>query len=194
MRMSSSKVTTMSTRWVWLLVLLLSHPTIALADSKALQNQVVLSLGLATPAMSADQRKAFAEKALDYWRDIERRIPTNSPAESEWLQAELDTADEVRLARALGSAEWARLKLTNWADDCVSIFQNLVNAVGADKGLEFYLWLKATTCYANVESTSYYLKRAGLTSGNGNEEFAVDLYTVVFQTITGKLANALFAE
>ena len=71
--------------------------------------------GWAAPA----QRSALVAAVAAYCTDIERAFPQNSPAEDQWLTAEVDAGGE-RLMRAVRSAEWGRRQAKNFTTACAT--------------------------------------------------------------------------
>jgi hypothetical protein len=151
--------------------------------------QSALGVVLAGDFRSAATRKELATAALDYWRYFDSNVPRNSPDTEKWLQAER-AASVARLGRAMSSPEFALRELANLSSNCVGHFEKLLTAIGVNKSVELYLWLKAIDCYANI-STLYYLRQAGLQNGDNNGAFDMTAFGIMIQTISGDVADGV---
>lgn len=167
---------------------------LAFASTVELERAVALALHLSDSGpMPPEQRRELVAASLAYWRHFDGRIPRNSPADDEWLSAELDTTDMARIVRATNSPAYALRELAFWSTHCVEFFQYLSEAIGTDKTFELYLWLKATQCYSRAD-TGRQLRTAGLSDGTNDGAFKMLTFSLVLSTITGKLANTIVDE
>jgi len=83
------------------------------------------------------RRMALVTAVAAYCADVERIFPQNSPAEDQWLKAEVDAGGE-RLMRAVRSAEWGRRQAKNFTTACaawVPVFKVPGNSARALTGL-----------------------------------------------------------
>jgi hypothetical protein len=65
----------------------------------------------------SQDRSALVQAVVDYCSEVGKVYPRNSPAEDEWLNAEL-LAGGSRTERALASAELGRRKAANFVTEC----------------------------------------------------------------------------
>lgn len=166
----------------------------AQASTDEMMRAVLDALGpFYAQTMLANERRSLAQANLDYWGSFDSRIPRNSPSEQEWLTNELDTRDSQRIVRAMNSPEYARSNLSRLSSLCVALFKELVPIIGNNSRYEMYLWLKTTQCFYNAD-TATYLRIAGLSNGKLDGSFKMIFFSMVLDTITGKLANTLASE
>lgn len=163
----------------------------AMATTEALQRQIfnTATVPQGTTAMGVAARRAFAEAALAYWKDFDRRIPRNSPSDQEWLESELGTNDSARLGRALNSPQYALWLLSRDSSDCVMLFETIVPLIGGDRLTETYYWLKTTSCWQDASDTAQYLRNAGLSNGRLDDTFKMQFFSYALSATNGAVAN-----
>ena len=142
--------------------------------------------------MGPDQRLRLVDTAIAYWKSFDDRIARNDPAQEAWLKGEFSSQDQARLGGALASPIYARSQLVDLGKRCIAIFESLKTAVGGDKVLELYLWIKSTQCYSG-EFTGEYLQRVGLSDGRADGSFKMTTFPMMLNVITGKLSNSIVA-
>lgn len=68
-----------------------------------------------TPANRVELSRRFE----DYCREVLDTVPTNTPAEDAWVNAESNTSDTNRITRLVASKEWARHQLRETFSECL---------------------------------------------------------------------------
>lgn len=137
-------------------------------------------------------RKDLANALLQYWQNFNSRIPRNSPSEAEWLKQELSSNELERGTRAINSVAYGLDQLTYIAENCEAITKQLSKTVGTNQAQELYLWLKFTQCYSDEIFRD--LELAKLSNGRADGDFKMQSFGLLFQAITGKVANSLINE
>lgn len=169
-------------------------PLAAFASTADLDRVVLVSIPLTQGNLTPTERRDIAEQSLAYWKSFDSRVPRISPADRKWLEKELSTTDTKRLSRAVNTPQYALSEVEFQASNCMDLFEKLVPAVGSDKFLEMYLWLKTVSCYAKADQTGQYLQQAGLSNGNVNGPFSYLHFGILLDLITGRIANSIAAE
>lgn len=165
----------------------------AWGSTAELSKSLTLALGLSNQTtMPADERMALVEAAIRYWQNFNDRIPRNSPADAAWLKAEMGTTDTERIGRVISTSQYALMRLVDMSEQCLGTHRLLATHVGGDKATEMYLWLKAAPCYAD-RGAVHYLAQADLSDGTYDGAFKMATFGIVFDQITGKIANSVYS-
>ncbi|MDX0760009.1 hypothetical protein GOD62_29340 [Sinorhizobium medicae] len=173
---------------------ILVFPTSIEASDQQLDTAVMRATHFARAPMPAADRRALAQAALAYWKSFDSRVPRNSPAVAEWLSKEMDTTDSGRIGRVASTPEYALMELAETSQECVALFQHLVNGTAGNHFTELYLWTKTLSCYKSPDSLLQYLQRAGLSNGRYDGEFSVQHFGFYHDAVTGYIANAIVTD
>ncbi len=165
----------------------------AAASTKNLDDSVLRAVHLGDLQTSSfAHRKELAGALLQYWQSFNERLPRNSPENFAWLKTELSKSDNQRLSQALSSPQYALFHLESVAENCEKISADLVKAVGLNKTMELYLWLKFTQCYS--QDISAYLQQAKLFDGESESGYRMRSFGSLRHAVVGKIANSLIAQ
>lgn len=173
---------------------LLLLPSTGWTSTKELDTAVMRATHYNIKEMPKTERQALARSALTYWQSFDARIPRNSPQVAEWLTKELSTTDTTRIGRVTSGSEYALMRLAQTSEECVHLFELLVDNPEAPALTQLYLWTKTLSCYHSPEDLLTYLERAQLSDGRWDGPFSIQHFGFYHRTITGYLANAIIDE
>lgn len=171
-------------------------PTQLLSATKELENAIHKVLPVNDqPYVTLDLRQEYAGALLDYWQEFSNRIPRLSPAESAWMQEELNSQGE-RLRRAINSREAALQFLSSDVERCLSSLANL-HAVYLDGSLaetEMFHWVGAVKCYSHIDQMVRYTKKAAISNGRFDGEFYAVGSSLIMDDLLNKLLPSAMAD
>lgn len=135
----------------WLLVTLLvvSPGTASAFTSLEIARRVYSSVTFGEIYIDAAQRKVMALAVQEYWADFDKKLPRLSPAETKWVEGELDTTESSRLSRIINTKEYQLWSLARTVDNCNASVLRLIGSQD-DPALaqtEMFNWLKVANCY-----------------------------------------------
>ena len=78
---------------------------------------------------TADFREKFAQTTANYCQEVLNALPTNTPAEDDWVASEQRTGDGAKILRALKSKEYGRSILKATFLDCKETATLLVELI-----------------------------------------------------------------
>ena len=79
----------------------------------------IVTLAATRPAdFTTDFRAKFAQSFANYCQEVLNALPTNTPAEDDWVAAEQRTGDAGKILRVLKSKEYSRSILKQTFSDC----------------------------------------------------------------------------
>jgi hypothetical protein len=99
--------------------------TIAIVSGGSAQNNKTPAMDeaflLATrpvPDFTADFRAKFVQSLTSYCQEVLNALPTNTPAEDDWVASEQRTGNGAKIQRLLNSKEYGRSMLKTTFSDC----------------------------------------------------------------------------
>ncbi len=95
----------------------LSAPAFAQKEMQAVRDVLTMSIR-PDRDLSAAGRARYAEAFGAYCAELAGALPTNTPREADWVQAEMGTSDSNRLMRLVRSPEFSRHRLAEVSSEC----------------------------------------------------------------------------
>jgi len=112
-----------------------------------------------------ETRESVAKAIMEYWADVDNRLPRLSPSEREWLSRELGTTDIERIRRAARTPEFSLMQLENIVNRCIGAVKPLIPAQDEPtvNQLEMFFWTRVASCYhQSGDDISHHFRAAGL--------------------------------
>jgi hypothetical protein len=169
-----------------------AHADPMASDAAVLRAIFDQSQNQADPDVSV--RSALADAILGFWRDLDSKIPRNSPAVAEWLEKELNTTDMERINRVTSTPEYALQELSTLTDNCLSDSALLKQSIGKTTVSEMYAWMRLSGCYGNPHAIEIHLKTASLSKGLYDGPITMVHATLLHSFIAGRIANSLVRQ
>jgi hypothetical protein len=143
--------------------------------------------------VSPDQRTQLVDDMFAYWSSFNQRVPRLSPADTTWVENEMQTTDHGRVRRILSSPQYALRSVVHHVELCLDLLNKLRPAIGGNKATELYMWLKVSQCYTDTD-LPIYLRRANLSNGEVDGEFKMQSVSIARKGISGSVANSIINE
>lgn len=166
------------------------------AGTKELSDAVMQSAKYNQLYMPKSDRENLAADILHYWTNLESRVPSLSPNESEWLSGELQGSED-RVRRAINTIEF-------WLQQSGNIVRQCVDAVGSlidrrpeyisSPNLETFGWIKVSRCYTKSEELRDYLRQAGLSDGRADGSFHMMFNSIILDRIIDSVTISSLAD
>jgi hypothetical protein len=126
---------------------------IATGSSSAAQNNLAGELAIFANRPASDYTAIFRAKLVQtfaaYCQEVLNALPTNTPAEDDWVASEQKTTDMTKITRLLNSKEYSRNFLKGMFSDCKDIAAMLVQAQSISEKN------KRTDTYARFEANNF---------------------------------------
>jgi hypothetical protein len=145
------------------------------------------SSGLEAGYLDVEKRGNFVEAVATYCKTTLAELPTNTPAETEWLNGEMQTTDMTKIERVFLSKEYARFKLGTLFTSCIKTSGQILQAqTVADTRLEAQLYLMLLSDFSGSD-IEFYAKKASVDSSR----FGMGLFGIVRTSINNVAATAI---
>lgn len=144
--------------------------------------------------IDVSRRADMAQGIETYWQEVSARLPRLSPSEQDWLAAELDTTDTVRLARVAETEEFHLGRLAEIVDHCLEAAGKLTGALADEARSEFEMihWVDVASCYQASEASLFrHLEGAGLDLKRDREDGYVLDASVLSKLLTVAIPSAM---
>lgn len=111
----------------------------------------------------AEGRIEFARALSAYCSAAMASIPTNTPQEQEWVEAEGNTRDSNKIARLVATPEWGRYRLGMLYGDCISATAKISSAQqNSAKRVEAAFWTSLSITFNDDHDMQLYAKNASV--------------------------------